>query len=427
MKAINKIFILLSSIVLLGVMLASCTNDEETVFKESAAERLDGISQEYLNTLESAPNGWEMHYYTGKDYTGGGYTMLVKFVNGKAQVSADFAPSDSVAVSSYDVIKDQGPVLTFNTYNEILHKMANPSVSSLEGEQADYEFVILGVSNDTIKLKGRKFGNYMEMVKNPDNMNWQEHLSEIQKMDKEMGLTFYNGTTIENSTESLVFDSEMRSVKVKADGHTTSMPYYVTPEGVHLCHRVNMDGTQIQNLIYHEENRTLSDSHSGTTFNLIRPDYYMSYDEFAGNWILVDYYGQHNVRLEPNEERTGFTMTGMSKMITPFLHYNRPEGTIEWLTQYACSLNTGFVYMCAWNADTGSLSLDTKVGLVGKRDLTSDFALSVSFEPNENDYGLKANSFVLYEFDNSGQPVGASSLVFGSSYAVPYVKQLVKY
>ena len=405
--------------------LASCTKDDAEIFPESAADRLDGTAENDIKILESATNGWELHYYTGTDYTGGGYTMLVKFKDGKVRVSADFAPADSVAVSSYDVIKDQGPVLTFNTYNELLHVKANPSYSALEGEQADYEFVVQSVSNDTILLKGRKFGNHMEMIRMPEDRDWKTYLTGIQNMDNSMGLTFYNSTSTQTATTSLVFDSETRRAKVTTNGNTTTVPYYVTTTGVHLGQGITIDGTSVQNLTYSPKDSTMTAQENSQTYRLIRPDYYMSYEDFAGAWVLVDYYGQYNINLEPTDDRTGFTMTGMNKKITPYIHYNRADGSIEWLTQFACYTNTGFVYMCAWNAQTGSISVDTSTGLAGKRDLSQSGTV-VTFDPNDNDYGFKADSFLLYEFDNSGNDVGISSLVFGYSAQIPYISQMLR-
>ena len=98
-------------------------------------------------------------------------------LNGKAYASSDIAPADSVATSSYDVIKDKGPVLTFNTENGIMHFLAQPYQNDVDGEQGDYEFVIMRTTNDSIfdPLKSNseyvqnilKFGSSISILRGP--------------------------------------------------------------------------------------------------------------------------------------------------------------------------------------------------------------------------------------------------------------------
>ena len=98
---------ILFSIIALTALLAfqSCQKDDDEIFEKPAAERIQEAVDNAKTLLESAPNGWEMQYFTGENYNRGGYTMFMKFVNGKAYVSSDIAPSDMVTESSYDVIR----------------------------------------------------------------------------------------------------------------------------------------------------------------------------------------------------------------------------------------------------------------------------------------------------------------------------------
>lgn len=100
--------------------LSACSlHDDTELFGEPAAERLEKNVAADKTLFESAANGWELHLWTGKDYSGGGYTYFMKFANDKVTVSSDIAPANMKTTSSYDVISDQGPVLTVNTYNEV--------------------------------------------------------------------------------------------------------------------------------------------------------------------------------------------------------------------------------------------------------------------------------------------------------------------
>ena len=116
--------IFVAIVCLLGCMsLQSCLHDDKEFFDESAANRIESTIENTQKILESSENGWQLHYFTGKGMTGGGYTFLMKFANGKVTVAGDAAIADPTerATSSYTVDRSMGPVLAFNTYNNIFH------------------------------------------------------------------------------------------------------------------------------------------------------------------------------------------------------------------------------------------------------------------------------------------------------------------
>ena len=64
-----------------SLLLTACLHDDNEVFDESAAQRIEKAVTADKALLESAPNGWELHLWTEPKYTGGGYTYLMKFKN----------------------------------------------------------------------------------------------------------------------------------------------------------------------------------------------------------------------------------------------------------------------------------------------------------------------------------------------------------
>ena len=85
------------------IAFSACAQDEKELFNESASVRITNSIEEETRILESATNGWELHYYTGKEYRFSGYTYLLKFKDGKASVAADFVGSDSISPSRYEL------------------------------------------------------------------------------------------------------------------------------------------------------------------------------------------------------------------------------------------------------------------------------------------------------------------------------------
>lgn len=224
---------LLYIMVLAGMMsMQSCLHDDKELFGESAADRLDHATEETRQILESSESGWALQYYLGDEYTGGGCTYLVKFKNGKADVSLDIADPSEVTHSSYDVIKDQGPVLTFNTYNALMHYFANPTTDGTT-DGGDFEFVIMNVTNDEIDLKGRTTGNKMKLVRLPEGTDWATYINSISEFEQNM-FSSYKLIT-DGKTEGVVtFDMDERRFSYISSDSTVSItsPFCVTPNGV---------------------------------------------------------------------------------------------------------------------------------------------------------------------------------------------------
>lgn len=187
-----------------GLSLQSCLHDNDEVFANSAAERINEAVANAKKVLTSSQEGWVLHYYAGRNYAFGGLNLAMKFGEGKVQMYNQTATYDGTylsEVSTYKITRDQGPVLAFDTFNDLLHVYGDPagtgSPTDVDGWEADYEFVIMNISDDenTITLKGKKFDNIMilERLTRPV----EEYFDAAEKMSaclKDAGvLTFTTG------------------------------------------------------------------------------------------------------------------------------------------------------------------------------------------------------------------------------------------
>lgn len=208
----------------------SCLHDDKELFDESAAERLEHATEETKQILESSTSGWAFQYYLGDEYTSGGCTYLVKFKDGKADVALDLADDPTnITHSSYDVVKDQGPVLTFDTYNEWMHYFANPN-SDGTTNGGDFEFSVMKISNDTIDLKGRTTGNKMRLIRLPENTDWTTYFNAIYDFEDNM---FDSYRVMEDGVEQGVVSFNSRRYSyVASDKSVVRNPYCVTPNGI---------------------------------------------------------------------------------------------------------------------------------------------------------------------------------------------------
>ncbi len=190
--------ILLFSVLLAGAALfAGCAGEEENLFDKSAAERLNEISKTYTQRLEASPGGWVMEYYPTNDtegFGGQGYLLMARF---NPDHSVTMGMNNELSLNQYledttpwEVITDNGPVLSFNSYNECMHTFSDPEAyirGIAVGDQGtgvggDYEFVMVDVPEDGefVMLKGKKRGTYTRMTKVPADTKLDVYLMEVK-------------------------------------------------------------------------------------------------------------------------------------------------------------------------------------------------------------------------------------------------------
>ena len=202
----NKIF-QLSLLLGASVAFAGCAGEEDNIFSQSAAERLNAASELYSSRLEAQPNGWVMQLYPTTDKEapfGNGYLVLVDFNKDRSVkaamnniLSGNMFMEDS---SSWEVITDNGPVLTFNTYNKVIHAFSNPEDVPSTGTQdhpknetgvgigGDYEFVIVQAPEDAsyMLLKGKKRGTYNLLTPMEQGVKYSDYINEMTSFQKQM-------------------------------------------------------------------------------------------------------------------------------------------------------------------------------------------------------------------------------------------------
>ena len=160
---------------LLAATFAACSRDEESLFEKSAAIRAQEAIDNAFDVLTTAENGWEMAYFPNLEASAKGYNMVLKFnKNGNVSVTAKNSATTANKIltdtaSTWAVKSDYGPILTFDTYNDVFHAFSDPKEDGA-GHLGDYEFLILKATPELVILKGKKHSAYtiMRPMKNTD-------------------------------------------------------------------------------------------------------------------------------------------------------------------------------------------------------------------------------------------------------------------
>lgn len=241
-----------------GLSLQSCLHDDDEIFDKSAAERINEAVANAKEVLTSSQEGWVMHYYVGQEYAYGGLNLAMKFTDGKVQMYNETAKNSDGSyksvVSTYKITRDQGPVLAFDTYNDLLHVYGDPAGSGptdVDGWEADYEFVIMNISEDqnTITLKGKKFNNTIVLERL--NRPVAEYFDAATKMAESLTNAGILAYTVGDKKAKFYPGSSEYSVKYvddKGEVASLSVPFTSTDKGVLFNEPIELFGDTLKGI-----------------------------------------------------------------------------------------------------------------------------------------------------------------------------------
>ena len=271
----------------LGLMVAtlpSCLKDDKANFSGSPAARLDEAVKVNKQILESAPNGWSLGYYAGRNYSGPGFTLTLKFKDGKAYIMGDNKDATTVGVSEYDVVKDQGVVLTFPTYNSVIHELAGASQGYPEGLQGDYEFAILEANANFIRLRGKKWKN--EMILTPiKNQTQEEFIQKVFTIREGMTTNNYHFILGKDTLSAGEVNVDTRRLTAKINNVSYDLPYNLTDTGLNLSSPIKIGTKEYSSFTWNEADKSFNSG--DLSIRLYIPKSHKTIDFWANKtWVL---------------------------------------------------------------------------------------------------------------------------------------------
>lgn len=287
---------LLSLVALASLTMSSCKNEIDPIFDEDAIARLDKAKAEYTDILTSNGGKWQLEYFANEEEPG--YIYLMTFANdGSVTIAGhnkwiNYVKSGSMTtpafgseVSLWEVIADNGPVLTFNSYNKYFHLFADPydipSVGSAQtdadvnedgyGHEGDYEFNIMKYSGDTLYLTGKKYNLNMIMTR-VQATDDEVYMNEVVAMAD----SFFNAKipqvyiNLPNGVRWIVKNgasSILKMFREDADEISTAENHNViiTHDGLSFMNPVTLDGYVIKNFIRQADGSLLCRDDNQTT------------------------------------------------------------------------------------------------------------------------------------------------------------------
>jgi hypothetical protein len=394
--------------------LQSCVQEEENLFGVSAAERMQQTVAEYKELLTGSQNGWITEYYPEKSHSIGGYTMFLKFLaDGRVTASCETAtnvPAHTTDTSQYDVFAEQGPILSFSTYNRVMHYFSEPLGSAdVDGRSGDYEFIFMKVvSSDEIHLKGKKQGNKLVLRRNV-NINPEVYYEAVEQIEQDVIKFGLFRLVVNNKTiDSLSVSDRTMS------GDSIDVAYAYTPEGIRLYEPLVIDGVTMLNFKWNTETGRYECTDPGVTAyfeGYFSSDFQLQYEDCLGEWEM-QYHGASTtewsvatVTVSTKQKYRSFTLScdDIFSFSGIELTYNLQKGTISLINQrvefeYGVS---NHIRVCAYDRSAGYLNTGIgSVGLNGEWNNDEDGSRQITFVDNKVWGTYKPNGVILRLYTN---------------------------
>lgn len=229
MKKIHLNKFLLAGMVCCGIasLFTSCRFEEDDYFDESASLRVEHAIDQVRDNLSSAENGWVMQYFCGTGVAHfEGFNLFAKFdKNGKVTIAGNHrflrdgnANKYTEDNSLYSLLLEDGPVLAFNTWNDVLTPFVDPVayyaapnslVKDGEGMQGDHNFVVMSNNDNEIILRGERHSAEVRLVK--CDRSWADYIADTETMKNSFTNSSINEYYVINNNNDTLYFSGLRN------------------------------------------------------------------------------------------------------------------------------------------------------------------------------------------------------------------------
>lgn len=254
---------------LMSATMSSCLFEEENIFDESAALRGQHYAQKITDVLYTPENGWVIQYFANPESKG--YNIYARFYeNGLVVLGSDHEylrnkSGFQTDTSTYVLNEQDGPVLSFNSWNDILSVFTDPvDPKSLaedgEGLRGDNEFVVTDVQGDRITMRGERHEAIVIMQK--CDRPWYDYYLYTQSFKNYITNSIVTSYYVTNQVDTMYF-TDLRSGyynyldRLDDPLHQEQIPCVFTPSGFRMQFPDSLGMDTFQEFIITEDSSKL--------------------------------------------------------------------------------------------------------------------------------------------------------------------------
>ena len=292
-----------------AMLSTSCTFEQEDYFDESASLRIthlnEDIQSRLVNQSTGENNGWVIQYFVAgtdeMDFEG--FNLFGRFYKNNTVTLASNhrylrngnANKYTEHTSHYEMLAEEGPVLSFNTWNDILTVFEDPvSPSSAPGRieqdgvgmNGDHNLVLKSYNENEIVFRGERHSALVRFV--PCDRSFEEYIAAVNEFKSKYTSTTLNNYYVTNGTDTMYFAGLNKGLfgyydRINDPLKRKTLSCVFTPNGF-LLNRVDSLGSQTFQEFTIAEDRTKLLSEDGQTQVIACWDSYVA--ECPSDWRL---------------------------------------------------------------------------------------------------------------------------------------------
>ena len=262
-------------------VLAGCSQfQEDDLFEENASLRVTHFNEDLKSRLvaqsNDGNNGWVIQYFVG-DGSIEGFNLCGGFYdNGKVTLASNHrflrngkANIYTESSSSYQMLQEEGPVLAFNIWNDILTVFVDPVdpssapasiVSDGEGMLGDQNLVFQGYEGNNILFRGQRHSARVRFL--PCDRPWKQYIADTEANKNYITNTSISSYYVVCGTDTLYFKNLRSGVityceRIDDPLFPSTINCVFSPTGFYLQRRNNIKGTTFQEFTLTEDKTCL--------------------------------------------------------------------------------------------------------------------------------------------------------------------------
>lgn len=209
-----------------AMLSTSCTFEQEDFFDESASLRITHLNEDIQSRLVEQStgenNGWVIQYFVaGTDELDfEGFNLFGRFYkDNKVTLASNHrylrngnANKYTEHTSHYEMLAEEGPVLSFNTWNDILTVFEDPvSPTSAPGSlvkdgvgmNGDHNLVLKSFNDDEIVFRGERHSALVRFV--PCDRSFEEYIAAVNEFKNSITSNTMSNFIVTNGTDTMYF------------------------------------------------------------------------------------------------------------------------------------------------------------------------------------------------------------------------------
>jgi len=276
----------LACVALTAVALVGCSRFEEnSFFEEGASQRLNQFNKDLKDSLVAQSrddkNGWVIQYFVGASCEG--FNLFGRFYeNGKVLLAGNHrylrdGRKDQYTehTSFYELLREEGPVLAFNTWNNILTVLVDPVspqdapanlIDDGEGLLGDQNLVFEGFKGKNLLFHGERNLAKVRLV--PCDRSWEAYIKDTETTKKSITNATITNYYVVSGTDTLFFKDLSSGnftycERIIDPLYKSTINCVFTPQGFYLQHRNEIAGTSFQEFrLTEDKSRLISENDS---------------------------------------------------------------------------------------------------------------------------------------------------------------------